>query len=188
MLEYRRYFSRAHLFNGNLPCLGDVLRTLVKNYRDGQKILICVIEKSPRVMLKCKPVKLMQHTDAPETEAYRLEVGERFSQYALILFSYVIFLCHNSKSYETFLIQDFKHSNIPIEKIILRKSFSVLLNQAHIHRISLVTEFPYPCAKTEATEKIERVKWRQAVAVKQITQDAFLLRVCCVLFHNSKVK
>ena len=32
------------LVNGNLPRPGDVLRTLVKNYRDGQKILICIVE------------------------------------------------------------------------------------------------------------------------------------------------
>lgn len=95
VLEYRCYLVCFHFSDGNLPCLGDVLRTLVKNYCDGQKILICVIEKSPRVVLEREPVELMQHTDAPETEAYRLKVGEGLSQYALILFSYVIFLCHN---------------------------------------------------------------------------------------------
>ena len=99
-----------------------------------------------------------------------------------MLFSFAV----NSKFYTPSIIPVFKQSNLPIKKIILRKSFSVLLNQAHLHRISLVTEFPDASAKTEAAEKIERVKWRQAVAVKQITQDAFLLRVCCVLFHNSK--
>ena len=102
-----------------------------------------------------------------------------------MLFSFAI---TQNLFYAPSIIQVFKQSSLPIEKIILRKSFSVVLDKTHLYRITLVPEFPDASSKTETSELIERVKWRQAVAVKQITQDAFLLRVCCVLFHNSKVK